>query len=127
MSARQLYEYAIIRIVPRVERGERINVGIILFCTSQKYLGMLYEVNEERIRAIQPEADIDEIKNVLDGFEKVCCGVDNSGTIGALKPAERFRWLTATRSTLIQISEVHPGFTTNPVETLKTLFEKLVQ
>lgn len=127
MSARQLYEYAIIRIVPRVERGERINAGVILYCASQKYLGMRYEINEHKIKALNMEADIEEIKNALEGFEKVCCGKDDSGPIGSLNAAERFRWLTAKRSTLIQVSEVHPGFTIDPEKKLNELFIKLVQ
>jgi len=126
MQGKFLYEYAIIRIVPRVERGERINAGIILFCKSKDFLGMLYEVNEAKILALEPTADIDKLKNFMAAFQKICCGEKGSGAIGSLKGAERFRWLTAKRSTLIQISKVHPGFTDDPEKQLKILFEKMV-
>ena len=126
MQEKLLYEYAIIRIVPRVERGEFVNAGVILFCRDAKFLEMKYEVSHAKILALNPEADVDKLKNLLHAFEKVCCGEKGAGNIAELKIADRFRWLTAQRSTMIQVSQVHPGLTSNPEEKLEQLFMELV-
>ncbi|MCO5285043.1 MAG: DUF3037 domain-containing protein [Chitinophagaceae bacterium] len=126
MSGRQLYEYAVIQVVPRVERGEFVNAGVILFSKEAKYIGMRYEVNEEKIRALDSATDINKITNLLNTFEKICYGMADSGPIGRLDAPERFRWLTAKRSTMIQTSEVHPGLCANPEKKLEQLFRELV-
>lgn len=126
MSGKLLYEYAVIRIVPRVEREEFINCGVILFCKKAAYLNMKYEVSRQKILTLHPAADIDKLRSLLEAFEKVCSGEQGAGKISELKIPERFRWLTARRSTMIQVSEVHPGLTGDPEAKLNQLFDELV-
>jgi len=126
MQENQLFEYAIIRVVPKVEREEFINVGVVLFCAGQKFLKMKYNLDEERLIAIDPTLDIEEIKSYLNAFEQICLGKPEGGSIGALPIAERFRWLTAIRSTMVQTSKVHPGFCGDPEKAMNKLFEQLV-
>src|SRR6218665_2030721 len=109
MQQNKLYEYAVIRIVPRVEREEFINAGIILFCKKEKYLKCKYEVHEEKLRCLYADTDIDFIKKNLKAFENIALGKEAGSPISSLDMPERFRWLTATRSTVIQASKVHPG------------------
>ena len=127
MQEKLLYEYAVIRIVPRVERGEFLNAGVIFYCRDAGYLNLKYEVNSQKILMMDSKTDIDEIRSVLRGFEKVCCGNENSGLIGSLVPAERFRWLTAKRSAVVQVSQVHPGFCDDPAVELEKLYQNLVE
>jgi hypothetical protein len=126
MQENQLFEYAVIRIVPRVEREEFLNVGVILYCRDQKFLQSLYHLNEKRIQHFCDQLDIEEVQKYLETFERICSGEITAGPIAKLPIAERFRWLTATRSTIIQTSKVHPGFTKNAEETLHKLFGQLV-
>ena len=126
MQGNQLYEYAVIRIVPRVEREEFLNVGVVLYCRDQKYLKSAYHLNEKRIRLFCDKLDIQGLEEYLKTFERICAGEVNAGPIAKLPIAERFRWLTARRSTIIQTSKVHPGFTNNAQETLNKLFRQLV-
>jgi hypothetical protein len=126
MQEKQLFEYAVIRIVPRVEREEFLNVGVILYCRDQNFLQALYHLNEKRIRLFCDQLDIEEIEEYLKTFERICRGDINAGPIAKLPIAERFRWLTATRSTIVQTSKVHPGFCKDAGETLNKLFRQLV-
>jgi hypothetical protein len=126
MQENQLFEYAVIRIVPRVEREEFLNVGVILYCRDQNFLQALYRLNEKRIRLFCDELDIREVEEYLKTFERICRGDINAGPIAKLPIAERFRWLTATRSTIVQTSKVHPGFCKDAGETLNKLFRQLV-
>jgi hypothetical protein len=126
MPEKYLFEYAVIRIVPKVEREEFINVGIILYCKDQKFLQTMYTLNEDRLKALAPKADIPEIKAYLEAFEKISRGAKEAGPIAQLDLASRFRWLTALRSTILQTSRVHPGFCKNPQEALIRLHEQLV-
>lgn len=126
MQNRHLFEYAIIRVVPRVEREEFINVGVILYCAKQKFLKCRFEVNEKRLLAFNCEVGADIILANLNAIDKICSGVNEAGAIGQLDLASRFRWLTATRSTVVQASKVHPGFCSNADETLTQLFNKMV-
>jgi len=126
MQENQLFEYAVIRIVPRVEREEFLNVGVILYCRDQKFLQSLYHLNEKRIHHFCDQLDIEEVREYLQTFQRICRGEINAGPIAKLPIAERFRWLTATRSTIIQTSKIHPGFTKNAEETLNKLFRQLV-
>lgn len=109
MPEPHLYEYAVIRVVPRVEREEFINVGVIMFCARQKYLQCRITLNENRLQAFTDSLDIEELQENLHAFERICVGDQHSGPIGQLDAASRFRWLTATRSTVVQASKVHPG------------------
>ena len=126
MQQKKLFAYAVIRIVPRVEREEFLNVGVILYCREQKYLQTLYHLNEKRISNFCNKIDMEEVGNYLKVFDRICNGDSDSGPIGKLPIAERFRWLTATRSTIIQTSKVHPGFCIEASETLNKLFHQLV-
>jgi len=121
-----LFEYAVIRVVPRVEREEFINVGVILYCSAQGFLQTKYALSEARLGVFALEPDVDELEERLGAFEKICAGRREGGLIGQLPPASRFRWLTATRSTVVQTSPVHPGLCADPAETLARLFSELV-
>jgi hypothetical protein len=126
MQGKHLFEYAIIRIVPRVEREEFLNMGIILYCKDLKFLNTKYAINKERIGALCAEVDCTEVDEHLQSFEKIARGDKDGGPIAALDIPSRFRWLTATRSTIIQTSKVHPGFTESPQATLEKLYTELV-
>lgn len=127
MQKKDLFEYAVIRIVPRVEREEFLNAGVVLYCAKQKFLKVLYTIDEEKLAALCDDCDVPSVQEYLTAFEKVSKGNNNSGPIGKLSMAERFRWLTATRSTMVQTSKVHPGFCEDANETLEKLFNKLVK
>ncbi|ACT91418.1 DUF3037 domain-containing protein [Dyadobacter fermentans] len=128
MSDKFLYEYAVLRIVPRVEREEFINAGVVLYCPSRGFLSCCIELDPQRLRALCAETDPAEVQAYLDAFRQICVGNRQCGSpIAALPAASRFRWLTATRSTVLQTSRVHPGFCTDPGETLRMLFEQQVK
>lgn len=122
MQGKHLYEYAVIRFVPRVEREEFINIGIILFSKRAGYLKARYHINEEKLRLFSSELDTESIHDNLSVFDKICSGNKEGGYIATLEVPERFRWLTAVRSTSIQTSRPHTGFTNNLDETLQQLF-----
>lgn len=126
MQEKLLFEYAVIRVVPRVEREEFLNVGVILFCSSQKFLKTKYHLNQKRIAHFCDQVDINILEEHLKTFDLISRGDKDSGPIAKLPIAERFRWLTATRSTIIQTSKVHPGFCNDPGKTLDKLFDQLV-
>ena len=126
MQENYLFEYAVIRIVPRVEREEFLNVGVILYCAQKKFLQTMFKIDHERLKAFCNKLDTTEAETNLLAFERICMGVTGSGPIGKLDNAARFRWLTATRSTVVQTSRVHPGFCTDPGETLVRLYNQLV-
>jgi hypothetical protein len=126
MQDRHLFEYAVIRVVPRVEREEFINVGVILLCTKQKFLKMVYHVDKNRLQAFSKDLDIDAVEENLSSFQRIAVGGTDAGPIGELDAASRFRWLTATRSTVVQTSKVHPGFCIQGEDTLIKLFNNLV-
>lgn len=126
MQEKHQFEYAVIRIVPRVEREEFLNVGVIIYSASEKYLGCMFKIDERKLLAFAKEPDIEEYKQRLLAFEYICAGSDNSGEIGKLPISSRFRWLTSRRSTVIQISPVHPGLCMNAKETLLHLYTQLV-
>ncbi len=126
MPENHLFEYAVIRVVPRVEREEFLNIGIVLYCAKQKFLQARYHLDEARLLAFSADIDIDELTQHLCSFERICNGEKDGGPIGTLDIASRFRWLTATRSTVVQASKVHPGFCQDAQETLDKIFEQLV-
>jgi Protein of unknown function (DUF3037) len=126
MQERHLFEYAIIRIVPRVERQEFINAGIIMYCAAQKFLQVKSELNNTRLLAFCKEIDLEEIQMRLQAIEYICSGSEKGGPIGALPIASRFRWLTAAKSTPIQTSPVHIGLCIHAEDTLLHLFKMYV-
>ncbi len=127
MQKKDLFEYAVIRVVPRVEREEFLNTGVILFCAAQRFLEIRYCISQERILALCPGADITELRSQLETFEKICRGKAEDSPIAKLTLAERFRWLTAARSTVIQCSMVHPGICEEAGPMLEKIFVKQVE
>ena len=126
MPEHHLFEYAVIRVVPRVEREEFINVGVILYCPKLKFLQCIYAIDTKRLHAFCNVMDIDILACNLTAFKSICEGSIEGGPIGKLDAASRFRWLTATRSTVVQASKVHPGFSEDPQATLMRLHAELV-
>jgi hypothetical protein len=123
---RDSYEYAVIRIVPRVEREEFINVGVIVFCRVRKYLAARIQVDNDRLKALATTLDLDEVAGHVELIPKICAGAADGGPIAQLPQHERFHWLVAPRSTVIQTSSCHSGLTEDPESTLEQLFLKLV-
>lgn len=126
MQGKHLFEYAVIRVVPRVEREEFLNVGVILYCKDLQFLQCKYVLNKTRLEVLCHNLDCHEVGEHLKAFEWICQGNAEGGVIAQLDTASRFRWLTSTRSTIVQSSKVHPGFTDEPGKTLEKLFEQLV-
>jgi hypothetical protein len=126
MQEKHLFEYAVIRVVPRVEREEFINAGVILFCAKKKFLECRYLIDEAKVRALCKEIDLEQLTLNLQALRRICAGGKDAGVIGQLDAASRFRWLTATRSTVVQCSKVHPGFCDDPLGALNRLQETLV-
>jgi hypothetical protein len=127
VSTEFTYDYAIVRIVPRVERGERINVGVILSCVDETFLDCRIELDPERLRLLDPGLDVEAIRDSLATIPLVCKGGAAAGAIGDLPPRGRFRWLASPRSTVIQMSPVHTGRTTDPAAALDHLLETMVR
>jgi hypothetical protein len=127
MQETHLFEYAVIRVVPRVDREEFLNVGVILYCSSLKFLGLRCSQQSNRLHTLDPKLDLEELDHHLHALSSITLGEETGGAIGRLDMASRFRWLTATRSTILQTSKVHPGLCTDPDATLEELFKKLVQ
>jgi hypothetical protein len=125
-SRRSAFAYAIVRVVPRVERGECVNAGIVLFCRSRRFLGARIGLDETRLRALAPDADVEGVRAHLDVIAAIASGDPAAGPIAVLTQAERFHWLTSPVSTIVQPSAVHPGLTGDPAATLAHLFDTLV-
>jgi hypothetical protein len=121
------YDYAVIRVVPRVERGEFVNVGVVLSCRSGGHLEARIEVDEARLRSLDPTIDLDTVRRHLAAFAAICAGGDEAGPIGRLPPRERFHWLTAPRSTMIQTSPTHGGRCAQPTSALERLLDTMVR
>ena len=128
MSAPPVFEYAVVRVVPLVEREEFLNAGIILYCKDRMFLKMKFSLNKTRLEALAPGTDPNILEENLRAFQQIAEGTEPKSAISQLDPASRFRWLTATRSTMIQSSKVHPGICTGePDDTLERLFGELVE
>ncbi len=123
---RDAFQYAIVRVVPRVERGEQLNAGVILLCRSQPFLGARTALDERRLAALAPDLDPATVRPHLEAIERIAAGDPSAGPIARLEPAERFHWLVSPSSTIIQPSEVHTGLTDDPAAELDHLFETLV-
>src|SRR6185503_3433374 len=126
MRAQSSYDYAIVRVVPRVERGEFVNAGVILFCRTRRFLGARIALDVGRLAALAPQVDITEVNRHLAIIPLVCAGGAGAGPIGALPLADRFHWLVAPRSAMIQTSPVHCGLCDEPAAALERLLESLV-
>lgn len=121
------FEYALLRAVPRVDRGECVNVGVIVYCQARDFVGARVHLDVDRLRALDPDVDVDLVSAALDGVLAVCCGSGEAGQAGRTRPRERFGWLTAPRSTVVQPGPVHAGLTTDPEVELSRLVETLVK
>jgi hypothetical protein len=126
MHALVSYDYAGVRVVPRVDREEFVNAGVILFSPTRDYLAARVHVDEKRLRALSPDVDIDVVRRHLEGILRVCAGAEDAGPVARLSKRERFHWLVSPRSTVIQVSPVHAGMCESPEQALSDLFERLV-
>lgn len=126
MHAADTYDYAVIRVVPRIEREEFVNAGVILSCQKLGFLGARIALDEARLLALAPDVDLELVRRHLAAIPAICAGHTDAGPIGALPPRARFHWLTARRSSIIQTSPVHTGRCGNPEATLDRLLAKLV-
>ncbi|MCL2584101.1 MAG: DUF3037 domain-containing protein [Streptosporangiales bacterium] len=118
----EVFEYALIRVMPRVERGEFINAGVIVYSKSHRFLKTRIDLDERRLLALAPGADTEAVRAALTAFEKAC----TEGPLSECPPGERFRWLTAPRSAMVQPGPVHSGVTSDPAADLDRLFARLV-
>ena len=127
MRAPCSYDYAIVRVVPRVDREEFINVGVIVSCPALDYLAARIELDEARLLALHPVIDLELVRQNLASIPAICAGGDGSGPIGRLTPRERFHWLVAPRSTMIQTSAVHTGRCEEPLQAMENLLDRMVR
>ena len=127
MREQHPFEYAVIRLVPSVERQEFLNVGVIVYCPEQDFLRTAFELDEERLRVFGADVEIAEIEKHLRAFERICAGGKEAGPIGAMPAGARFRWLTAPRSTVVQTSPTHTGLCSDAKTTLDRLLETMVR
>lgn len=125
-SAPNPFSYAILRVVPRVERGERFNAGVVLFCRQRDFLGLKVGLDERRLAALAPDVSAEEVRGYLEALVRVAAGSPEGGAIAALPASERFGWLVAPSSTIVQPSEVHTGLSCDPPGTLEQLYTELV-
>jgi hypothetical protein len=120
------FDYAVLRVVPRVEREEFVNAGVVLFCSERDFLGAKVALDRERLRALSPDVDLAVVEEHLAAVPRIAAGGEGSGPIGRLTTRERFHWLVAPRSTIIQVSPVHSGLCGDPAAALERLFERMV-
>lgn len=122
--SRAVFEYAVLRAVPDIERGECLNVGVVLWCQERDFLGAAVHVDAERVRAVSPGCDPDEVGAAAEAVVRACQG---EGPAGGTSPGQRFRWLTSPRSTVVQPGPVHAGLTDDPAAELRRLLDRLVR
>jgi DUF3037 family protein len=127
VPAREDFQYAILRVIPRVERGEALNAGVVLFSRRHRFLAARTELDAAALAALSPGCDPAEVRAHLETLERVAAGDPAGGPIAALEPSERFHWLTAPSSTIVQASPVHTGLTADPAAELDRLFATLVK
>jgi Protein of unknown function (DUF3037) len=120
------FQYAIVRVVPRVERGECLNAGVVLFCRPRRFLAAAMALDEARLRALSPDVDLEAVRRHLEALGRIAAGDPSAGPIAALPPSERFHWLVAPSSTIIQCSAVHTGLSDDPAGELQRLVARLV-
>jgi hypothetical protein len=121
------FSYAVLRVVPRVERGERFNAGVVLFCRQRDFLGVKVGLDEGRLAALAPDLSAEEVRGYLEALVRVAAGSPEGGAIAELPASERFGWLVAPSSTIVQPSEVHTGLSDDPATTLDQLYAELVE
>lgn len=126
MSERKPFQYAALRIIPRVERGEAVNAGVVLFCRPLRFLGARTQLDEALLRALAPDCDPGRVATLLTTMERIAAGDPSGGPIAELPASERFHWLVAPASTIVQPGPVHTGLTSDPAAELDRLFVRLV-
>jgi hypothetical protein len=127
VSERVAYEYAVVRIVPRVDRDEFVNAGVIVFAKQHKLLASRTRVDEDRLKALWPAVDLDAIRRHLDAIDRVCVGDESAGPIAKMSQSERFHWLTAPRNTVIQVSPIRTGLSAQPERLVEHLSREYVE
>ena len=130
VTGKEAFEYAVLRVVPRVERNEAVNVGVVVFCRTRNYLGARIELGERQLAvlsALAPDLDVETVRSHLEATRRIVDGEPDAGPIAELAAPERFRWVTAPASTMIQPSDVHGGVTDSPERSLEDLFDRLVR
>lgn len=126
MLGKHLFEYALIRVVPRVEREEFVNVGVVVCCKKSNWIACKIHLPEQKLLVLDPQVDLDTLKCYLDSFDKICKGEKMGNPIAQQDAASRFRWLTAMRSSMLQTSRPHTGLSDDLEQTLESLFEEYV-
>lgn len=127
MAARDVFEYALVRVVPRIERGEMINAGVLVYCRAKGFVGVRVHLDEARLRCLDPDVDVAAVRAALRGYREVCAGGEDAGQAGGDDPGRRFRWLTAPRSTIVQPGPIHTGLTRDPCGEADRLLDLLVR
>lgn len=127
MSGREVFEYALLRVVPRIERGEQINAAVLIYCRARSYLGVRTHLDESRLLALDSDADVAGVRAALRGVEEVCRGGAQAGQAAGDDAGRRFRWLVAPRSTVVQPGPVHSGLTADPEAEAERLLGLLVR
>lgn len=126
-KGRNVFEYALVRVVPRIERGEMINAGVLVYCRAQGFVGARVHLDEARLRCLDPEVDVEGVRAALQGYTGVCEGGERAGQAAGDDPGRRFRWLTAPRSTIVQPGPIHTGLTADPLAEVDRLLDLLVR
>jgi hypothetical protein len=126
VPANNSFDYAVLRVVPNAERGEFLNVGVVMHCPALTFLGVRVHLDEERLGALWPGQDLTAVRQHVEAFSRVCAAEPKAGPIARLSRRERFHWMVAPRSTVIQVSPVHTGLCDDPQATLEELFRRLV-
>lgn len=127
MHTPRSFDYAVVRVIPRVEREEFVNAGVIVYCYALDYLAASIELDEARLLALAPDVDLPLVRRHLEAIPRICSGADSAGPIALLSQRERFNWLVAPRSTMIQTSPPHSGMCADPSSALERLLERTVR
>lgn len=127
MAARDVFEYALVRVVPRIERGEMINAGVLVYCRARAFVGARMHLDETRLRCLDADVDVAAVRAALRGYQEICAGGEEAGQAGGDDPGRRFRWLTAPRSTVVQPGPIHTGLTADPEREADRLLDLLVR
>jgi hypothetical protein len=127
VNGRDVFEYALVRVVPRIERGEMINAGVLVYCRAQGYVGARVHLDEERLLCLDPDVDVAGVRAALRGYQGICAGGERAGQAAGEDAGRRFRWLTAPRSTIVQPGPIHTGLTADPDKEADRLLALLVR